>query len=83
MQDYQITIPANLFFIPGGVSASGVPNNFNIDLWAGYTATSFVLFIIISNAIPQTSTSFWKIHDRSLFTRKVIAQISLPVLLII
>ncbi|CAB4494942.1 hypothetical protein RhiirA5_415445 [Rhizophagus irregularis] len=53
MQDYQITIPANLFFIPGGVSTFGVPNNFNIDLWAGYMATSFVLFIIISNAIPE------------------------------
>ncbi|CAG8585397.1 uncharacterized protein OCT59_008777 [Rhizophagus irregularis] len=31
MQDYQITIPANLLF-PGGVPV-GVPNNFVIDLW--------------------------------------------------
>ncbi|CAG8517901.1 3503_t:CDS:1 [Paraglomus brasilianum] len=31
MQNYQITIPANLLF-PGGVPV-GVPNNFVIDLW--------------------------------------------------
>ncbi|CAG8548958.1 291_t:CDS:2, partial [Racocetra fulgida] len=32
MPNYQITIPANLLFMPGVVPA-GVPNNFTIDLW--------------------------------------------------
>ncbi|KAF0404053.1 hypothetical protein F8M41_009106 [Gigaspora margarita] len=32
MQNYQITIPANLLFMPQ-VVPTGVPNNFTIDLW--------------------------------------------------